>query len=291
MVVLLLATVIFSMVYVFLPLSNTESVSILQNENDTVIAVQVNTETTKKLSFKLLVEQAQPLHVVNIYSTPCNKLRTHSSIQYASAQLSIDGALLILFPTYLASGSTVHFSSYVLNASVITARMELYVFRGLSELNNFATNLPDAIYKATIYTSGSVAKNTSTFINYTAPTTDYYFLAVDSTATVYAQFDINVNQKYYDPADYGKSCVLQDSSGCDLSYHISFQDKQQCVLAHVMYVPDTQWIPAYIQVTEEHQRSIKTTVIILSSLMGINIFIIGFIFCLLCLYKRSRRKT
>lgn len=291
-ILILLSVIVALVYYTYRPLTNSEETVILQNRNDTIIALQLNTKSSSEVSLQLLLHESQPLHVVNIYSTKCRNLRPRFSTEISSAISTIPGTIQIIYPpNYLVSGSTIHISTYVLNASVITVEIELYVFRGLNDLKNFAANMQDGIYKANIYTSGSGVQNTSTFINYTAPTTDYYFLVVDSTAPIYAQFDITTDRKYYDPADYQKVCVIKNSDTCELSYDNSFQDKQDCVLAHTVYVPDAQWVPADIKVTEEPQRNTKVAVIVISCFGGLSIIsFIGISFCGLCFCRRLQRK-
>jgi hypothetical protein len=267
-ILLVLLTLTVTLVYENKQLNNSGNTAVLQNENDTILAVKTSATRTSKLSLQLTLHERQPLHVVNIYSNRCKNLKTHSSVLNSSGTFSVHRAVAILSPTYLVSGSVLHINSYVLNASVITAQIELYVFRGLSDLETYGSNLQDSVYKATVYIQGSGVQNTSTFVNFTAPTTDYYFLVVDSTASIYAQFDININRKYYDPADYKQSCEIHDSDVCDLSYHTSFKDRQECVLAHAVYVPGAQWLPAEIQITEEPQRFRKTAVIVMSCVGG-----------------------
>ena len=291
-ILLTLLTLTVTLVYEKKPLNNSGNTAVLQNENDTILAVKTSAMRTSKLSLQLILRESQPLHVVNIYSNRCKSLKTHSSVLNSSGTFSVHRAVAILSPTYLVSGSVIHINSYALNASVITAQIELYVFRGLSDLETYGTNLQDSVYKATVYIKGSGVQNTSTFVNYTAQTTDYYFLVVDSTASIYAQFDININRKYYDPADYKQSCEIHDSNVCDLSYHTSFQDTQECVLAHAVYVPGAQWLPAEIQITEEPQRFTHTAVIVLSCVGGscaLSLFTITF--CgFYCLCKRPQMK-
>ena len=289
--VLLVITV--TSVYEYRQIGNTEKTAVLKNGNDTIVTVQVNTRNTHKVSLKLAISESQPLNVVNLYSTKCSDLITRSSTKYSSGIFTINRAFLIYLPTYLVSESTIHIHSYVLNVSIITAQIELYVFRGLSDLKTYADHLKESVYKATVYIKGAGVQNTSTIVNYTVPATDYYFVVVDSTAPVYAQFDITVNRNYYDPGDYKQSCEIHDNKVCDLSYPTSFEDTQECVLAHAVYVPGAQWEPADIQITEEPQRNTKTAAIVMSCLGGLCVLslITTVTFCgFYCLCRRSKRK-
>ena len=291
LVPLVLITMTMILFYEYKPLSNSGRTVILQNQNDTIIAVETDTITTSKLSLQLILQESQSLHVVKVYSTRCKSLRTHSSIFYSSGTFAIHRAHLILLPTYLVSESTIHIHSYVLNVSIITAQIELYVFRGLSDLKTYADHLKESVYKATVYIKGAGVQNTSTIVNYTVPATDYYFVVVDSTAPVYARFDITVNRNYYDPGDYKQSCEIHDNK---VSYPTSFEDTQECVLAHAVYVPGAQWEPADIQITEEPQRNMKTAVIVMSCLGGLCVLslITTVTFCgFYCLCRRLKKEV
>ena len=273
------------------PLHKSEKTAILRNLNDTIIAADVDTKITRKVSLQLLQQATQSLHVVHLHSTPCNKLKIHSTIDRSATDLIIEGAINIFPPDYLVAGSTINIAAYVLNASWITVEIELYVFSGLSLLKNFAANLEKGVYRATIYISQPGVQNSSTFINYTVPSTDYYFLVVDSTSPIRAEFDITVDRNYFDPADYKQSCVIQDQEVCKLSYSNSFHDRQECILAHVAYVPDAQWVPAYIEVRKEPQRMTETAVTVMSSVGGISLLLslTTLTFCgFYCLCKRVR---
>jgi hypothetical protein len=292
-VVLVLTSVVVCVVYECGPLDDSRKTAILQNKNDTIVAFQVETKRTGEITLQLVQEKTQSLNVVHIYSTPCNKLLTHSSTEHhLSSPMRIDGSVKILFPTYLVRGSELDINSFVLNSSSITVEIELYIFSGLNMVKNFAANLENSVYRATIYTSGSGVQNTSTNVNYTVRDTDYYFIIVDSTAPIYAEFDTTVHRKYYDPADYKQSCVIEHKSLCRQSYHTSFQNKQECILAHATYIRDTQWVPAYIQVTLQPQRNTKTSVIVMSSVGGFSVLsLIFFTFCgFYRLCKRSLSK-
>ena len=286
LLLMLLVNVIFVVYYETKPLPKPKETAVLKNKNDTIVAVEVKTDTVHKVSLTLVQQTTQSLNVIDIYSTPCNKLRTHSTTDYSAGDLIINGAVQISFPAYLVTGSTINIHSYVLNASSITVQIELYVFSGLSWLDNFAANLEKSVYRATIYISRPGVQNTSTFINYTATDTDYYFLVVDSSAPIHAEFDIAVNRMYYDPADYKRSCVIQDKDTCELTYSMS---KKQCVLAHAVYVQDAQWLPTGIEVTQEPWWKTETVIILMSCMIGVLALSVVFVLAFCVMYYFCKR--
>lgn len=297
MVPVVLVAIIVPVVLEYRPLRNKESDVIIQNENDTIIAVQINSKNTNKVSLQLTHEGSQPLHIIHLYSSSCDKLTTHEARSHSSAINDIDGACMIMFPTYLATGSRIDIDSFVLNASKRTVDIELYIFRSLKMVNDFATNLEKRVYQGKILISGPGAQNTSTFINYTVPATDYYFIVVDATDPIVAQFDITAYKEVYKGTDYKKVCVIEDSDKCVVSYDDSspFHDKQECILAHAEYERDVQWVGADIQVTLYPRRNTATTIIIMSSVGGTCFLVLLSIlifcgFCCLCkpknMYKR-----
>ena len=272
-------------------LKNHTSDVIIRNENDTIIAVQVNSKYTNKISLQLVHEGSQPLHIIHLYSTPCDKLTTHSrpAMTHSSASIPIDGAIKIMFPTYLATGSRINIDSYVLNASKLTVEIELYIFRSLKMVDNFATNLDKRVFQGTIYISGPGVQNTSTFINYTIPTTEYYFVVVDATDPIVAQFDKTVHMEVFKGTDYKEACVIEGSDNCVVKYGDStpFHDKQECILAQAEYERDLPWAEANIQVTHYPRRITVTALTVMSSVGGICFVLLSItIFSgFYCLYK------
>ena len=248
------------------PLKDTEGDAIIRNVNDTIIAAQVNSKEVSEVTLKLRRESRQSLHVVRLYSTRCNKLTSHTKSVSSSANFTVNGAIKILFPTYLVTGSQFHITGYILNASKITVEIQLYIFNSLDVASSFASNLENRVYQATIYISGPGVQNTSTIVNYTVPHTDYYFIVVDATDPILARFDITLQQEIYKHTDYKETCVIEDTKECAVSYkHFSFNDKQECILAHTDYVRDVAWAPVDVQVTTHPRKNTATAIAAMSS--------------------------
>lgn len=276
--------------------NNTGQVSVVYNENDTILTTsQINSATLKsisgtlkKISWQLILKQSQPIHVVRLYTTSCNELITHSSILHTSATFTIKHAALVYLPTYVVTGSKFEIVSDVLCAQLITTEITLYVLYGLDLLQNFSSNLQKSVYSASIYISRSGSQNTSTNINYTVTQTGYYFIVIDATDSINTQLDVTLNRTFYDPSDYKKWCVIHDYVVCELSSKTPLNDKEVCVLADVVKVPDVGWTPAYIEVEKESEILTAVTVIpiVLSFIFIISVIIL----CALCFVCKIRRR-
>ena len=272
LLLVILNAVITTLVFEYRPLNDSESTVVLKNKNDTIIVTQFNSKKTSKVSFQLVSETGQSLHIINLYSTLCSKLTSHNSTVFSSASFTFDSAVKILFPTYLVTGSCIDIANFILNVSEIAVNIDLYIFNNLDVSHDFATNLDKSVFQATIYTKGRGHQNTSTFVNYTIPSTGYYFVVIDSTAVISAQFDITLHKKVYHETDYPLSCTMEGEEVCVLSYnHISFHDKQQCILAHTTYVHDAVWIPPNIQVTTHERRNTATAILVMASVGGLSV--------------------
>ena len=264
-------------------LRNSESIAVVYNKNDTVCLAQVHTEYSSKVSLQLETESVSPLHILHVYSSPCDKLTSLDSIHVSSAKFLFDGTVEILHPTYFVRGSRIEVLTTILNVSVIDVDITLYIFDNLNVYAKFSSNLNKNVYKATIYTSGPGVQNTSTFVNYTVPSTGYYYAAIDADFYTFAQFDITLHKELYSVSGYKQSCVIQGNNHCLLSYEFSFQDKQECVLAHSDYPPDVQWLPANIQVTVDARRNTLSAIIAIS-VTAVTCFLIISFFAVCGLY-------
>ena len=288
--VVISVAVIVPVVYECRPLRNSDSTAILKNNNDTIIAVKVNSKKTDRISFKLVSESRQPLHVIYLYRRPCNRLLTYSSVVISSTTIPIDDTLkIILFPTYFVTGSCIKVENYVLNVSANDVDITLYVFNGLNI--SHATNLDKSVYKATIYTGGPGVQNTSTVVNYTVPSTGYYFAAiVVNYAHIVAQIDITLYEELFSINDYKPFCSIENNEECLLS-DFSFQDKQECILAHAAYVRDAQWTAANIHVTAQPKRNNVTAIVVISVVGVVCVVLLSVFFVcgFYCLCKNSQK--
>ena len=262
-------------------MKDSENIAVLRNEKDTIIVAQVNSKQTSKVSLQLVDESSQHLHVMHLYSSACDKLSSHVSTTVSSALFPInDDAIQILLPTYFVRGSLIEVNNYVLNTSSITVDIELYIFYSLDMAYDFANNLDKSVFQATIYISKPGVQNTSTFVNYTVPSTGYYFIVVAADAYIVAQFDITLHRQLYNYTDYKVSCTIEDNDKCVLSYDISFQDEQECILAHAAtYIHDAVWPPAYMQVTIHSRRNTAIAILVMSLTGGMCVL---FLFVLIC---------
>ena len=275
------------------PLRNSDSTAILKNGNDTIIVVKVNSKKTDRISFKLVSEgsYSQPLHVIYLYQRPCNRLVTYSSMVISSTIIHIDNTLrIILFPTYFVNGSRIKVENYILNVSANDVDITLYIFNDLNI--SHATNLDKSVYKAPIYTGGPGVQNTSTVINYTVPSTGYYFAAiVVNYAYIVAEIDITLHEELFSIKDYKPFCSIENNEECVLS-DFSFQDKQECVLAHAAYVRDAEWTAANIHVTAKPKRNNVTLIVVISSVVGVVCVVLLSVFFVCgfyCLCKNSQK--
>ena len=248
-----------------------KTVSIL-NVNDTIIAAKIDPEEKSQVALQLISKTIQHFHIVNLYSTPCNRLMSYMQLGHSAGNFTLNGATKILFPTYFVEGSKIEIEGYILRASTMTVEIELYIFNGLKHVQDFAANLDKRAYEATIYIKGGGPQNTSTPVNYTVPSTDYYFIVLCATAPIHAEFDMTLHKQVYNTSDYSLSCVIEDSTRCSLTY--DFHDKQECILAHVVYVPDLEWTPPDIHVTAHPRRNTSTSIFVMSCVGSI---------CFLCI--------
>ena len=274
--------------YYMRPLSNSKTTVTVRNVNDTIIAAQVNSKDSSKVSLRLVRESVQSIHVVDLYSIGCGGLISHAQTEHSAGNFTLNGATQILFPTYFVEGSKIEIKGYILRASTMTVEIELYIFNGLKHVQDFATNLDKRVYEATIYIKGGGPQNTSTPVNYTVPSTDYYFIVLCATAPIRAEFDMTLHKQVYNTSDHSLSCVIEDSTRCSLSY--DFHDKQECILAHVVYVPDLQWIPTYIEVTVHPRRDDLTTTALIVAAGLCVLILFALAFCGFCLYRHCLRK-
>ena len=284
-------TVVVVITYELRPLENSKRTITVHNENDTIIAAQVNSMDSRKVSLQLIKESVQPIHIVHLYAQPCDKLFSHLLTEHSAGNFTLKTATMILLPTYFVVGSQIEINGYILNASTITAQIQLYIFKSLDMAGDFANNLANRVFQATIYISGSGVQNTSTPVNYTVESTDYYFIVVDTTAHIQAEFDITLHRLVYKPSDYSLMCVIQDNDECTVSYDRSFE--QECILAHVVYVPAIAWAPANMRVTLYPRRLTHTAIVVMSCVGGICGFfvvILPIIGISLCVCKCSLSK-
>lgn len=292
-IVAVIVTVVFVLYFVLkLPDSDRQSIIDLYNQNDTIIVVEVNSKKTDQISFKLVSESSQPLHVISLYQRPCNRLLTYNSSINKSwvSKFSIDHTVhLILLPTYLVNGSFIEVESFILNVSANDIHITLYIFDGLDLFQTFETNLDESVYQAIIYTRGPGVQNTSTVVNYTVPSTGYYFAAVGTDAYILGQFDISLHEERYSTSNYKPTCTMENSNECVLSDFPS-QDEQECVLAHAAFVRDAEWAPAYMNVTIHSKDSLVTFEVVLGTLTScMFIFLIlGGIFMYTSIYLRRK---
>ena len=273
--------------------SDKQSTIDLYNQNDTIIVVEVNSKKTDQIYFKLVSESSQPLHVISLYQTPCNRLLTYNSSLDKSlvSKFSIDHTVhLVLLPTYLVNGSFIQVESYVLNVSANDIHITLYFFDGLDLFQTFETNLDESVYQAIIYTRGPGVQNTSTVVNYTVPSTGYYFAAVATDAYILAQFDITLHEELYSTSGYKPTCTVESDNECVLSDFPS-EDEQECVLAHAAFVRDAEWAPAYMNVTIHSKGTAIVTFAVICGALTLCIFIF-LILTAIFLYKfiHMRRK-
>ena len=214
--------------------------AVIYGINDTVLVREVrSTHLHQQVKVKLSGETD---HSVHIYTTPCDKLLTHNSTVNYLVKMSLNHPDIAMLPTYLVNGSSIE---VLLDASVIDVDISLYIFESLDEYSNYVSQLDRSIYQATVYTSRPGIQNTSTLVNYTVQSTDYYFVVIDSDAPVTAQFEITLHKELYHESDTKEACSVTGSGECSLSV-----SKHKCV-SILARTHDLQWPPTYITVTVE----------------------------------------
>jgi hypothetical protein len=229
-----------------------ETTAVIYGMNDTVLVTEVRRNILpEQVTVKLSGETNFPSQTVHIFTMPCDKLSSHygkSTVNIYSANMSVDHQDTIMSPTYLVSGSRIEVLVNIPDASVIDIDISLYIFKGLDEYPNYASHLDKSTYQATVYISGPGMQNTSTLVNYTIQSTDYYFVVIDSNAPVIAQFDITLHKQLYNESDYKEVCAITGRAECPLPV-----SKHECIniLAHPAYTctHDLKWLPAHITVT------------------------------------------
>jgi hypothetical protein len=225
-----------------------ETTAVIYGMNDTVLVTEVRRNILpEQVTVKLSGETNFPSQTVHIFTMPCDKLSSHygkSTVNIYSANMSVDHQDTIMSPTYLVSGSRIEVLVNIPDASVIDIDISLYIFKGLDEYPNYASHLDKSTYQATVYISGPGMQNTSTLVNYTVQSTDYYFVVIDSNAPVIAQFDITLYKQLYH--NYKEVCAITGRTECSLQVF-----KHECVdiLARSSYTRDLEWLPTHITVT------------------------------------------
>ena len=268
-------------------LKSSESNVVVYGMNDTILAAQADREFSNKLSLKLVSESDLSLHIVHIYSSPCDKLLSHNSTVKSSAILPIDSPHILVFPSYYVHGSHIEVLANVLNVSVIDVNIKLYIFNNLDLYFKFASKFDKdkSVFQATIYSAGPGVQNTSTFVNYTVPSTGYYFVAIDADFSIIAQFDVTLHREFYNASDYAQSCVIKDSDKCSLS-----ASDGNCILVHSTYPPDVVWEPAIISVafdagTINSQMIIAIIVVVTTLSVILSSSIVVYYYCCYCKSK------
>ena len=237
---------------VFVTQSN-EIRAVVYRVNDTVLVTDVRRDILpEKVAVKLSGEIMSLFQSVYIFTTPCDNLTTHNStVNIYFANVSLDGPVIVMSPTYLVHGSSIEVLVNILDASVINIDISLYIFEGLDEYPNYASHLDKSTYQATVYTSGPGMQNTSTLVNYTIQSTDYYFVVFDSNAPVIAQFHITLYKQLYHESDYKEMCTIYTTGRTECSLSLS---KHKCIniLAHLADIPDLEQLPVHIAVHVSH---------------------------------------
>ena len=263
-----------------------ESRAMINGINDTVLVTEVkSTHHFTQVDLKLSGLTNFSFQPVNIYSTPCDKLSSHNStVNFIhSTNMPVNSPDIVMLSTYLVNGSSIEVLTFILDTSVIDVDITFYIFEGLDGYYNYASHYLDkSAYQATVYTSGPGMQNTSTLVNYTIQSTDYYFVVIDSNAPVIAQFDITLHKQLYHESDYKQVCSITDSAGCSLPI-----SKHECVdiLAHSTHTHDLKWLPVQITVST-FDSSVLSTITVMS-ILSVCLFVTCC--CLRCskCFKRS----
>ena len=258
----MLIVLITAMVVLHQPI---ESIAAVHGLNDTVLVTEQvrNTDLPEKVTLKLFEESTPPVH---IFTTPCGNLRTHNetvNIYSAIVNMSVHGPHIIMPTTYFVQGSSIEVLMFIPETSVIDFEITLHIYSN----------------QATVYTSGPGFQNTSTLVNYTIQSTDYYSSFVHSNAAMTAEFNITLHKQLYHESDYKELCAIAGSAECSLSL-----PKHECIniLAHLANTYNLRQLPAFIRVL--HYDYVR----IVFPAVGITIIIIVLFCCLAICYKKRR---
>ena len=282
--------VITAFIVTFTKFKTRESIDggVIYRMNDTVLVTEArstNLLNREQVELKLSGEIMFYSHTVHVFTTPCDNLTTHNStVNIYTANMSVDRPDIVVPPTYLVHGSSIEVLVDILDASVIDIDISLYIFKGLDEYPNYASHLDKSTYQATVYISGPGMQNTSTLVNYTVQSTDYYFVVIDSNAPVIAQFDITLHKQLYHKSDYKEVCAITGGTECSLSV-----SKCVDILAHsTAYTHDLQWLPAHITVTIKTDEIL--TIALSASISFIFMFLVLCLSCLCCVKIKPHKR-
>ena len=234
--------------------------------NDMVLVTEVRRNILpEQVVVKLSGQTNFSSQTVHIFTMPCDTLSSQHSnltVNIYSANTSVDHQDTIMSPTYLVSGSRIEVLTFIPDASVINDDINLYIFEGLDGYPNYASHLD----KSTYQTSGPGMQNTSTLVNYTVQSTDYYFVVIDSNAPIIARFHITLYKQLYH--DYQEVCAITGRTECSLQVF-----KHECVdiLARSSYTHDLEWLPTHITATNIESGKYVIFAIILNVISGFTI--------------------
>ena len=205
--------------------------------NDTVLLAIFNRQRYNRVR---VIHRFVYTYTFFVYSIQCKSLykATYQNNETVAPNHSVSlnslNHAIIVLPTYLLPRSKLHFKVTVLNVSVITANIYLYLFNDLDLFYDyFENNLSKNILKRKISIYGTGPQHTTTTVDYKVTSTGYVFAAIISDSWVELEYNTTLNQVLYDRSKLTKMCTLTNDESCEIAYHLTTRVSDECILGFV----------------------------------------------------------
>ena len=223
---------------------------------------------------------------LQLYLVQCDRLRvTERHRSYRSPILCPNDKFIVFNSSYLLRGSTVNINVTVLNVSTLSAGVELYIFDDSSKFFDFLDGkVPkhDSVKHEVVMTAGD--QPISTFIDFQASKTSYYFAGICVTDPVTVQYQYEMRQLIYDRHDYSQlNCVVEDSTSCSVSiqrdHGLKINPEEFCILAYASPPPDE--VVPYFDIVITQQRA-RWNLLLICVISALGVATLGVVLCACC---------